>query len=86
MDVVWIYLLIINIIGFFVMGIYKAKAKANAWRIPEKTLFIIAFLGGALGVWFGMYNFRHKTRHWYFKLGIPCIVVLNVIFIMEFLL
>lgn len=86
MDIVKIYLLVINVIGFLIMGIDKAKAKADAWRIPEKTLFIIAFLGGALGVWGGMYNFHHKTRHWYFKYGIPCIVVVNILFVVEFLL
>ena len=86
MDIVWIYLLVINIIGFFIMGIDKAKAKADAWRIPEKTLFAIAFLGGALGVWCGMYNFHHKTRHWYFKYGIPCIVAFHILFVVEFLL
>ena len=84
MDKIGIYLIIINIIGFLAMGLDKAKAKANAWRIPEKTLFIIAFLGGAIGVWCGMYNFRHKTRHWYFKYGIPCIAVINILFILEF--
>ena len=86
MDIVWIYLLVINIIGFLIMGVDKVKAKADAWRIPEKTLFITAFLGGALGVWWGMYHFHHKTRHWYFKLGIPCIVVMNIVFVLEFLL
>ena len=86
MDIVWIYLLVINIIGFFIMGIDKAKAKADAWRIPEKTLFSIAFIGGAFGVWMGMYHFHHKTRHWYFKYGIPCIVAINIVFVVEFLL
>ena len=86
MDIVWIYLLVINIIGFLIMGIDKAKARADAWRIPEKTLFIIALIGGAFGMWCGMYSFHHKTRHWYFKLGIPCIVALNVLFLVEFLL
>ena len=85
MDAVWIYWLGINIIGFIVMGIDKAKAKANAWRISERMLFILAFMGGALGVWCGMYFFHHKTRHWYFKLGIPGILVLNVMFVLEFL-
>jgi len=79
MDMVWIYLLVINIIGFLIMGIDKAKAKANAWRIPEKTLFGIALVGGSLGVWIGMNSFRHKTKHWYFKYGIPAI------FFVEFL-
>lgn len=65
------YLIGINIIGFLLMGADKAKAKAGAWRIPEKTLLGIAFLGGSVGVWLGMEAFRHKTKHWYFKYGVP---------------
>ena len=68
-----IYIVIINLIGFLVMGIDKAKAKQKAWRIPEKTLFGLALAGGGLGVWLGMNSFRHKTKHWYFKYGIPVI-------------
>lgn len=85
MNIIGMYLLIINIVGFLLMGVDKVKAKAKAWRIPEKTIFIIAFLGGALGVWCGMYHFRHKTRHWYFKWGIPCIIVINILFLLEVL-
>ena len=85
MNIIGMYLLIINIVGFLFMGVDKAKAKAKAWRISEKTLFMIAFLGGALGVWCGMYYFHHKTRHWYFKWGIPSIIVINILFLMELL-
>ena len=49
-----IYMLIMSLIGFSAMGIDKSKAKRNAWRIPEKTLFMITFLGGGAGVWLGM--------------------------------
>lgn len=84
MDIVWIYLLVINIAGFFIMGIDKTKAKADAWRVPEKTLFIIALLGGCVGVWLGMYTFHHKTRHWYFKYGIPAIVLVEIVAFLEF--
>lgn len=79
MDVLWIYLVVINIIGFFAMGIDKAKAKAKAWRIPEKTLLTIAVIGGGLGVWLGMETFRHKTKHWYFKYGVPAIFVVELL-------
>lgn len=85
MDIVWTYFLIMNVIGFITMGVDKAKAKADAWRIPEKTLFIIAAIGGALGVWAGMYHFHHKTRHWYFKIGIPGLVLMNLAFLVEFI-
>lgn len=73
-----IYILIMNIIGFLIMGIDKAKAKKNAWRIPEKAFFIVSLLGGGLGSWFGMYTFRHKTRHWYFVIGIPAIAIIEL--------
>ena len=56
----------------------KIKAKKGAWRIPEKTLFGIALFGGGIGVWLGMNTFRHKTKHWYFKYGIPAIVFIEL--------
>ena len=67
------YLFIINIIGFALMGIDKKRAIRGAWRISEASLFLTAFLGGALGCTLGMRHFRHKTRHWYFKYGMPAI-------------
>ena len=73
-----IYLIIINIAAFASMGIDKAKAKKQAWRIPEKTLFLLAIIGGSLGSIIGMQTFRHKTKHWYFKWGMPAIFVLQV--------
>ena len=66
MKIFLIYLLLMNIAGFAAMGIDKCKAKAHAWRIPEKTLFGLSLLGGSAGTWAGMYAFRHKTKHWYF--------------------
>ena len=74
-----IYFAVINLIGFFAMFLDKQKAKKNKWRIPEKTLFFIALLGGSLGTTFGMNTFRHKTKHWYFKFGMPAILILQVI-------
>lgn len=67
------YLFIINIIGFALMGIDKKRAVRGAWRISEASLFLTALLGGALGCTLGMRHFRHKTRHWYFKYGMPAI-------------
>ncbi|MCH5279254.1 MAG: DUF1294 domain-containing protein [Christensenellaceae bacterium] len=72
------YLIIINIIGFGSMGIDKARAKKNAWRIKEKTLFIIALIGGSLGSNIGMYTFRHKTKHWYFVVFMPLILIAQI--------
>ena len=75
------YVLIINIIGFFSMLIDKRRAINNKWRIPEKTLFLIAILGGSIGSIFGMRLFRHKTKHWYFVLGMPIILIIQLVII-----
>jgi uncharacterized membrane protein YsdA (DUF1294 family) len=72
------YLLVLNIIGLAVMGIDKAKARHHAWRIPEKVLFLVSLLGGSIGTWAGMYIFRHKTKHWYFVIGMPAILLFQV--------
>lgn len=74
-----IYLLVINIVGFVYMGIDKWKAKRNAWRIPEDTLFAITALGGGIGTIAGMYTFRHKTKKTKFTIGIPAILILEII-------
>ena len=81
MKVIIIYLLIINLITFFMFGIDKWKAKRNAWRIPEKTLLIGAVLGGTIGAFAGMEVFHHKTKHMKFTVGIPVILVLQVVLI-----
>lgn len=76
------YAIIINLIGFFLMGIDKRKAIKHAFRIPESTLFIVALIGGSLGSLLGMYIFHHKTRHWYFVYGMPAILILHIIAIL----
>lgn len=78
MSKLWIgYVIAINIIGFFVMGMDKWKARTNRWRIPEKTLFAVSILGGSIGTLVGMYAFHHKTKHWYFRVGMPLILILQ---------
>lgn len=72
------YLAVINLIGFFAMGMDKRKAKKHEWRIKERTLFLIAVLLGSAGIWLGMYVFRHKTKHWYFVVGIPVILAVQI--------
>ena len=74
-----IYLLVINIVGFLYMGIDKWKAKRNAWRIPEDTLFALTALGGGIGTITGMYTFRHKTKKAKFTVGLPAILILEII-------
>ena len=71
------YLIAVNVLAFVLMGIDKRRAKQNAWRIPEKTLFLPAILGGALGGVAGMRLFHHKTRHWYFRYGFPLLAALD---------
>lgn len=70
-----------NIVGFFIMGLDKWKAKRHVWRIPEKMLFLCSLAGGSIGTWLGMYVFHHKTRHWYFVVGMPAILVLQILLI-----
>ncbi|MCR4654522.1 MAG: DUF1294 domain-containing protein [Eubacterium sp.] len=65
--VVWIsYLGVLSLLALILYGVDKAKAKANAWRISEKTLLGAGFFGGSVGALLGMKLFRHKTKHWYF--------------------
>ncbi len=80
-----IYLFIVNVLGFILMGTDKKRAINKKWRIPEKALFFTAFLGGALGSWLGMYVFRHKTRHWYFVIGMPIIMAAQIYIFIRFL-
>lgn len=76
------YLAGTNLIGFAIMGIDKLKAKKRAWRIPESTLFVFALIGGSLGTTLGMFLFHHKTRHWYFRYGMPAILIIQIIIIL----
>ena len=80
-----IYFIVINLIGFFIMWLDKQKAKKGAWRIPEKTLFIITALGGGIGTIAGMYTFRHKTQKLGFVIGFPFITILEIITIIYFI-
>ncbi|SFQ32401.1 Uncharacterized membrane protein YsdA, DUF1294 family [Lachnospiraceae bacterium XBB1006] len=73
-----VYLAIMNVAGLTVMGIDKRKAIKGAWRIPEKTLFLVSILGGSVGTLVGMYLFHHKTKHWYFVIGMPLILIVQV--------
>lgn len=72
------YLVVINIAAFILYGLDKGKAKAGAWRIPEKTLLGIAVIGGSVGAIAGMNFFHHKTKHPQFKYGLPAILVLQL--------
>ena len=71
--------MLINLIGFAAMALDKRRAIRHKWRIPERTLFLIALLFGSIGVLTGMYVFRHKTKHLSFSIGIPAILVAQLL-------
>ena len=81
-----IYLIVINLIGILIMFLDKQKAKKDEWRISEKTLLIVALLGGSIGTITGMYWFRHKTQKLKFTLGFPTILISEIIIITYFLI
>ncbi|MBO5030880.1 MAG: DUF1294 domain-containing protein [Lachnospiraceae bacterium] len=81
LGIIGMYLAVINLTGFAMMGIDKRKAVKKLWRIPESTLFIIAVIGGSIGSIIGMRVFHHKTRHWYFVYGMPLILILQVLLV-----
>ena len=81
-----LYLIIINIITFALYGLDKWRAMTRQWRIREKKLIGLALIGGSIGAMIGMTVFHHKTRKWYFKLGIPGIFVLQIMFAIHFIL
>ena len=76
-----IWLIIINIITFAVFGIDKKKAIDGKFRISESALFLLSLLGGSLGGFIAMHTFHHKTKKWYFKFGIPLILIAQVLLI-----
>jgi len=69
---------VMNLAAFLLMGVDKRRAKKGAWRIPEKTLFLVTGLFGGLGGTLGMFLLHHKTRHWYFRIGFPLMLILQV--------
>ena len=72
------YLVIINIITFFLYGVDKWKAQRVRWRIPESVLLGMAAIGGSVGAWLGMQVWRHKTQHAKFRFGVPIILIAQV--------
>jgi uncharacterized membrane protein YsdA (DUF1294 family) len=77
-----IYFLCINFGAFIVYGVDKRKAQLGKWRIPESTLIMVAVLGGSIGAYAGMKIFRHKTKHLKLSLGIPTIIVLQIVLVL----
>lgn len=75
------YYISLQIIGYTMMGIDKRRARKHAWRIPERRLWLFAWLGAGLGLWMGMSFFRHKTKRTGFRVGFPFFTILHVILI-----
>ena len=73
-----VWLIAINLVTFAVYGIDKRRARRGAWRVPEKTLFLLPLLGGSIGALLGMRVFHHKTKHWYFVWGVPAILLAQI--------
>lgn len=78
-NIVFAYLIGINLIAFFMYWLDKKKAQYHKYRIPEKVLFAVALLGGSIGAMLGMRICRHKTKHWYFVIGIPLILIVQAV-------
>lgn len=76
-----LYLLIVNALAFVLMLADKRKAQKKLWRIPESTLLLSAAIGGSIGSLAGMYTFRHKTRHLKFTLGVPAILIAQIVIV-----
>ena len=84
-NLLYIYVIIINIVTFFIYGLDKSRAKAGQWRIPEAQLIFLAVIGGAVGALAGMKVFHHKTRKPKFKTGVPAILIIQLIIYFLFL-
>ncbi len=73
------YVVLMSLIAFAAFGLDKYKAKSNRWRIRERTLFLFALLGGGIGAFLGMKVFHHKTLHKQFAIGIPAIMIVQLL-------
>ncbi|KYD01783.1 DUF1294 domain-containing protein [Bacillus atrophaeus] len=78
---VLIYIMMINVCGFWIMGADKKRARQHRWRISEERIWLVAIAFGALGVWLGMQTFRHKTKHRSFMYGVPLLLVIEAVFV-----
>ena len=79
-----VYVVLVNLVTFCLFGLDKWKARHNQWRIPEDILLGLAIIGGSVGAWAGMSFFNHKTRHLKFRMGLPIIIIVQIVFIYVF--
>lgn len=80
------YLIIINVFSLGVMYYDKRKARKHEWRVSENRLFLFAAILGSVGIWSGMYFFRHKTHHMKFVIGVPAILLIQVFLIYKLII
>lgn len=73
-----VYPALSNLLSLSLFGIDKWKAKHTKWRISEKTLLLVAAIGGSIGAWVGMKLWHHKTQHKKFKYGVPLIFIIQL--------
>jgi len=74
----WVYGVVINVLAYFTMGMDKKRAQKQQYRISERTLWLLAWIGGATGAFAGMKKFRHKTKHTAFKWGFPALMIVQL--------
>ena len=79
------YIRVMSSVAFCVCGADKFAAQRQKSRVPEKVLFLLSALGGSVGMYLGMFTFRHKTKHWYFVVGIPAIILVQAALILYFI-
>lgn len=79
-----VWIAVLSIVTFIVCGIDKFAAQRQNRRVPEKVLFLLAAAGGSIGLYLGMFTFRHKTKHWYFVVGVPAIILAQAALLLYF--
>mgnify|MGYP000024131947 CR=1 len=78
------WIAVLSVVTFIVCGIDKFAAQRQNRRVPEKVLFLLAAAGGSIGLYLGMFTFRHKTKHWYFVVGVPAIILAQAALLLYF--
>ena len=86
MKVLIIAVIVMNLVGLLIMGEDKKRAKKHEYRISERTLWMVAIFGGAIGTTAGMQLYRHKTKHTSFKLGFPILAILEIIIFLKIII
>lgn len=81
-QILYLYIIAINIVSFFFFGLDKLKSQLNSRRVSEKTLWILSIIGGSAGALFGMYFFRHKTKKTSFQIVLAMILLIQILIVL----